>query len=109
MNFENYLKDCTQRFIYEKDINYKKCTIPWNDKIKTEIINLWKKNSEKQNIVELYTALQLLLQQVVESLVLFDRLYFLKEHNYETNILPIMNKSLSPRCYAIVSKKSINV
>ncbi|XP_011494904.1 PREDICTED: protein RRNAD1-like isoform X2 [Ceratosolen solmsi marchali] len=112
LDFENYLKNCTQRYVYEKKFYCNETFIshamPWNDEIKIDIISLWKNHAEKQKIVELYTALQSLLQQVIESLVLFDRLSFLKEYNYETNILSIMDKSLSPRCFAIVSTKKIH-
>ena len=79
--------------------------VPWSDHMKAEIINLWESNKDKQRSIELYTALQLLLQHIAESLILLDRLCFLQEENCEANILPIMNRSLSPRCYAMISKK----
>ena len=75
--------------------------------MKNEIINLWNIHLEKQETVELYTALQLLLQQVAESFVLFDRMYFLQEHHHEVNIIPVMSRSLSPRNCAMVSSKTV--
>lgn len=76
--------------------------------MKAEITALWDSNANQLENVELYTALQLLLQNAAESLVLFDRLCFLKEHGFETSIYSTMDRSLSPRCYALVSNKKQN-
>ncbi|XP_014215993.2 uncharacterized protein LOC106644828 [Copidosoma floridanum] len=108
IDFETYLKDCMQRYTFEKQ---KDCdvhmthSVPWDDRTKNSLIILWKNNLEKQESIEVYTGLQLLLQHAAESLVLFDRLHYLREHNFEADIVPTMNGSLSPRCYAIISNK----
>lgn len=106
-SFENYLEDSSNRYVLEKLTNHgeEACVISWNDKIKDDMKILWLKYTDKLKAVELFTALQLLLQQAAESLILSDRMYFLKENNCEAYLASIMNRSLSPRSCALISKK----
>lgn len=99
-NFASYLMDCTHRYTLHK--------AEWNEKIQNEITSLWLENELKSKEVELYTALQLLLQKPVESFVLMDRIQFLKEKNFETFVVQVTERSLSPRSYALISKKNPN-
>lgn len=69
------------------------------------IIELWENHCDKLKIVETYTGLQLMLQASAESFVLQDRLCWMEEQGLEAKIIPVMNKYLSPRAYAIVSQK----
>lgn len=46
-----------------------------------------------------------MLQAPAESLVLQDRLCWMEEEGLEAKIIPVMNKYISPRAYAIVSHK----
>lgn len=75
------------------------------DTHKRNIIELWKNHCDKFKIVEIYTGLQLMLKAPAESLVLQDRLCWMEEQGLEAKIVPVMNKYLSPRAYAIVSHK----
>ncbi|OXU19287.1 hypothetical protein TSAR_002749 [Trichomalopsis sarcophagae] len=106
--FDIYLQDCTQRYSYVKQIGDQEIGIPWDEKMKSAIMALWNINAKQQKNVELYTALQLILQNAAESLVLYDRLCFLKEHGFKTSMHSTMDRSLSPRCYALVSTKNLN-
>lgn len=107
LDFEKYLENFSNKYIFEKYTDYdeKATIIPWDDKIKKEIKVLWSQYADKQKTIELYTALQLLVQQAAESLILLDRVYFLKEKNCSAYLTSVMNKSLSPRCCAIVARK----
>lgn len=58
------------------------------------------------NIVEIYTGLQMMLQLPAESLILQDRLCWLREQGLEAVAISLMNNCLSPRSYAIVSCKN---
>ncbi|XP_076633206.1 methyltransferase-like protein 25B isoform X2 [Colletes latitarsis] len=69
------------------------------------IIELWKNHYNKLKVVEIYTALQLMLQSAAESLILQDWLCWMHERGLDATIIPVMNKQLSPRSYAIVSWK----
>lgn len=107
--FESYLNDCISRYKLEKVIKEKEnefiVNIPWSEEVKQEIILLWYSNNNLQNKLEMYTGLQLILQHPAESLVLTDRLNFLKEQSYDSEIIHVMERSLSPRSYALVSRK----
>ena len=69
------------------------------------ITELWGSHSDKLNTVEIYSGLQLLLQAPAESLVLQDRLCWMQEQGLEAKIVPVMNRQLSPRSCAVVSRK----
>ncbi|XP_023319192.1 protein RRNAD1-like [Trichogramma pretiosum] len=102
-DFESYLKDSMNRYSLHESESDK--VIPWTEEIEESIKRLWNEKSSSQKDVELYTGLQYLLQNAAESLVLVDRLFYLKENSVDSYLLPTMNRSLSPRCYAIVSTK----
>ena len=105
IDFESYLEDCTKRYSFVNTTDSDKL-VPWSDEIKDAIKTLWNTQKDKYENIEIYTALQSLLQNAAESLVLMDRLFYLKEQRLEAFIIPTMNRSLSPRCYAIVSNKN---
>lgn len=56
--------------------------------------------------VVVYYVLRLLLAPVWESLVLIDRLLYLREHGYAcSTLVPLFDPALSPRSYALVALK----
>lgn len=75
------------------------------DKLEKDIARVWKRQNKRLKAVEIYTGLQMMLQLPAESLVLQDRLCWLHEQGLEAVIVPVMNKRLSPRSHAIVSRK----
>lgn len=75
------------------------------DKLEKDITQLWEKQCKKLKTAEIYTGLQMMLQLPAESLVLQDRLCWLYEQGLEAAIVPVTNKRLSPRSYAIISHK----
>lgn len=75
------------------------------DELEKDITRVWEKQNKKLRAVEIYTGLQMMLQLPAESLVLQDRLCWLHEQGLEAVIVPVMNKRLSPRSHAIVSRK----
>lgn len=69
-------------------------------------MKVWEEQSKKLETVEIYSGLQMMLQLPAESLILQDRLLWLHEQDLEAIIVPVMNKCISPRSYAIISHKS---
>lgn len=69
------------------------------------ITQVWEEQSRRLKAVEIYTGLQMMLQLPAESFILQDRLCWLHEQGLEAAIVPVMNKCISPRSYAIVSHK----
>lgn len=69
------------------------------------ITRVWEEQSGRLEAVEIYTGLQMMLQLPAESLILQDRLCWLHEQGLEAVTVPVMNKCVSPRSYAIVSHK----
>lgn len=76
-----------------------------HDELERDIMQLWKEQNKRLRAIEIYTGLQMMLQLPAESLVLQDRLCWLHEQGFEAVTMPIMNKCLSPRSYAIISYK----
>lgn len=70
-------------------------------------MQVWEEQSKNLKTVEIYSGLQMMLQLPAESLILQDRLLWLHEQDLEAVIVPVMNKCISPRSYAIVSHKSV--
>ncbi|CAD6217346.1 GSCOCG00004796001-RA-CDS [Cotesia congregata] len=98
-NFETYLQDTLERYYFNGN------KMSDDEEFKSNIKNLWKFNESKLSIVEIYTGLQLLLQAPAESLVLYDRYYWLIEQNYSAEIIAVLSNIISPRCYATVAVK----
>ena len=101
-DFETYLKDSLVRYEFFRDDD-EPIEI---EKIRQEILTTWDKNGDKLRAAEIYTGLQLMLQSVAESFVLNDRRCWLLERNFETQIVSVTSRELSPRSHAIISKKN---
>ncbi|CAL7948465.1 unnamed protein product [Xylocopa violacea] len=107
LDFETYVNDSLNRYILQPQEKGKlQNDMQSNlDMHKKNIIELWRNHCHKLKIVEIYSGLQLMLQAPAESLILRDRLCWMKEQGLKTKIIPVMSKHLSPRAYAIVSQK----
>ncbi|XP_072748542.1 uncharacterized protein [Anoplolepis gracilipes] len=97
-NFQTYIKDSLLRYDLVPNTNVKLT--------EKEITQLWEEQSKRLEIVEIYSGLQMMLQLPAESLILQDRLSWLHEQDLQAVIIPVMNKCISPRSYAIVSYKN---
>ncbi|XP_012708126.2 protein RRNAD1 [Fundulus heteroclitus] len=60
---------------------------------------------EQQNKVVVYFTLSLLLAPVVETLVLLDRMIYLKENGLDSQLIPLFNPNFSPRNFVLVALK----
>ncbi|OAD55291.1 hypothetical protein WN48_04933, partial [Eufriesea mexicana] len=108
LDFKTYAKNSLNRYILQpqNEEKLKKQDLQFNlNTHEKNIIELWKIHCDKLKLVEIYSGLQLMLQAPAESLILQDRLCWLEEQGLGAKIIPVMNKRLSPRAYAIVSKK----
>ncbi|XP_014472505.1 PREDICTED: protein RRNAD1-like [Dinoponera quadriceps] len=106
MDFQTYVKDSLLRYDLapRTDISVTGDVIA-RDELEKDIVRVWEKQQKRMRAVEIYTGLQMILQLPAESLVLQDRLCWLHEQGLEAVIVPVMNKRLSPRSHAIVSRK----
>lgn len=103
LNFETYIKDSLNRYILQP---LKEQDIQTNLNIhEKNMVELWKSHCNKLKAVEIYSGLQLILQAPAESFILQDRLCWMEEQGFDTTIVPVMNRHLSPRSYAIISQK----
>ncbi|XP_077966992.1 methyltransferase-like protein 25B [Styela clava] len=57
--------------------------------------------------VVLYYGLCLMLAPIIESIILLDRAVYLFENGLDSSIPCIFNPELSPRCFALISTKSV--
>ncbi|XP_012064152.1 PREDICTED: methyltransferase-like protein 25 [Atta cephalotes] len=103
-NFQTYVKDSLLRYDLVSDTD-KKDNVITHEEMEKGITRLWEEQSTKLKTVEIYTGLQMMLQLPAESFILQDRLCWLHEQDLEAVIVPVMNKCISPRSYAIVSNK----
>ncbi|XP_060777925.1 protein RRNAD1 isoform X2 [Neoarius graeffei] len=60
---------------------------------------------EQQGRVVVYFSLALLLAPVVETLVLLDRMLFLQERGFQSQLIPLFDPRLSPRNLVLVAMK----
>ncbi|XP_076297443.1 methyltransferase-like protein 25B isoform X1 [Lasioglossum baleicum] len=108
-NFETYIRDSLNRYTLQprEETNEEQQDVRFSAELhEKNMIELWEMHRDKLKMVEIYTALQLILQASAESLLLQDRLCWMREHGLEATIIPVTNRQLSPRSYAIVSWKN---
>ncbi|KAM9783167.1 methyltransferase-like protein 25B [Neosynchiropus ocellatus] len=60
----------------------------------------------RQNRVVVFYTLCLLLSPVVETLVLLDRMLFLQEHGFQSQLVPLFDPGFSPRNLVLVAVKT---
>ena len=63
------------------------------------MLNDWK------NVLIFFT-LALMIAPVIESVILLDRVIFLLENNIQSELVSVFDPLVSPRCFAIVAKKT---
>ncbi|CAC5359330.1 unnamed protein product [Mytilus coruscus] len=56
--------------------------------------------------IEPFTALQVLMQPVLETLIYLDRQTWLEEHTYKTSVVSVFNDNISPRNLALIAVKN---
>ncbi|KAG8450024.1 hypothetical protein GDO86_016636 [Hymenochirus boettgeri] len=61
--------------------------------------------SQHQNVVVFFT-LSLLLAPLVETLILLDRMIFLHEHGFSSDLIPLFKPQFSPRNLVLVAAKA---
>lgn len=104
INFHAYLLDTMQRYTFNGE------NVSNNKDVMNEILRIWENHKEKLYDVEIFTALQLLLQAPAESLVLEDRRFSLIESsaygniNITAEIIPVFDAKISPRCQAMIAR-----
>ncbi|XP_014605010.1 PREDICTED: protein RRNAD1-like [Polistes canadensis] len=111
-SIENYVKDTLLRYTLEpinEIIPQREGKFNDHETIENEITELWKHHCQRLRQVEIYTGLQLILQAPAESMVLQDRLCWLREQGLNATIIPVMNNILSPRSNAIIAQKVNNI
>ncbi|XP_063700037.1 probable methyltransferase-like protein 25 [Culicoides brevitarsis] len=93
-NFEEYVNQSFDKFKQER---------PTKELIEEIEANF----NEKLVQLQLFYILRLFLAPITESLIILDRLLFLREKGIEKSfIVELFDKVVSPRCYGIVSLKS---
>ncbi|XP_021342817.1 methyltransferase-like protein 25 isoform X2 [Mizuhopecten yessoensis] len=70
-----------------------------------ELNGLFEKYKDKMKYIEPLTALQYLLQPVLEGLINTDRAQYLHDHDITAEIVPIFDEIISPRNLALISVK----
>ncbi|KAG5339082.1 MET25 protein, partial [Acromyrmex heyeri] len=103
-NFQTYVKDSLLRYDLVPDTD-KTDNVITHEEMEKAITRVWEEQSTRLKAVEIYTGLQMMLQLPAESFILQDRLCWLHEQGLEAVTVPVMNKCISPRSYAIVSNK----
>lgn len=107
-NFEAYILDATTNGFtlieHEPLINADKVKNPTFDL--EELMSLWRSTEMKLKRAGIFILLQNYLQPVIENLVLFDRVMYLKENGVENcRFKKILNEKTSPRCLALIASK----
>ncbi|EDV21370.1 uncharacterized protein TRIADDRAFT_60323 [Trichoplax adhaerens] len=99
MTFEDYTKIYLNRIQAVTDENYEKCFATCMQKYKEHELVI--------PYAEAITALQVLFQPLLESIVTIDRCLYLNELNIDCGIIPLFEEYISPRNLAIVGMKII--
>ncbi|XP_066596315.1 methyltransferase-like protein 25B [Prorops nasuta] len=105
LTIETYIRDSLSRYTFQH-IEQESSSVNSDTHFK-RLLHLWEEQKSKLKTAEIYTGLQLMLQGAAESLVLNDRFCWLNERNLLNSIVPVMNKSLSPRSHALISQRMI--
>lgn len=94
-NFKEYVEECLKKHNNLTEISTESI----------EMIENEYKNGQKY--LELFYLLRMTFAPILETLILLDRLLYLKENGYDRSYLvELFDAVISPRCYAIVAIKS---
>ncbi|CAG2054760.1 unnamed protein product [Timema podura] len=110
-NFKDFIQDALERYEFinkttrgssEQLIN----TVDISD-VRRKVAELWESHREMCRVAEILTALQMVLQPVIEHLIISDRAADLEDKVFglSCSLLRVMTEEISPRCLAMVTKK----
>ena len=71
-----------------------------------EVLEFFSEHEEKfkKKLVSFYQY-RVLFSLLIESIILTDRLLFLKEHKIDSSLVKLFDSNVSPRSYAVVAIK----
>lgn len=100
-NFEDYVDKAIESFglnVETEDNNHRQ-----------KLLNLYRRSEHLLPALATLLALQVVLQPVAESLILVDRMVWLKETGRidVAELTPIFDDRLSPRSFALVARKKL--
>ncbi|XP_078612110.1 methyltransferase-like protein 25B [Branchiostoma floridae x Branchiostoma japonicum] len=93
MDFQTYAEKALARLIYPTDTS-----VPVDAAEAAEMLACWKD-------VVVFHCLRLVLAPVVETLLLLDRMQYLREHRTNCQLVPLFNPRLSPRNFVLLATK----
>ena len=104
------LQNCVQVGKIKKHNNFQDYLQKCDDKLKIGLDQLWchvnyeQIYAKDEQFLKLFYLIRMNFAPVLETLILLDRLLYLKENNFEKSfILGLFDPVVSPRCYGIVS------
>ena len=74
--------------------------------IRGQVHKLYMKHQPDFGTLELVVGLQAFLQELLEYLVLFDRIFYLSENGLCSEMVRLFDPLVSPRCYALLCQKT---
>ncbi|KAF5301619.1 hypothetical protein FQA39_LY10666 [Lamprigera yunnana] len=69
------------------------------------MLEKWKVYEKNCYVVEILTSFQTAIQSICESVILLDRIQYLREKGINSNIYKVIDDRISPRCHALVANK----
>lgn len=95
-NFIDYLRTCTSK----TELNF--------DSISDEELLTFEKSFEEQRLkIKLFYLLRMTFAPAIETLILLDRLLFLRENKMSNSFLvKLFDPIVSPRCFAVIAVKT---
>ena len=81
--------------------------LPFDVKLyRNDLIHLYFEKEKEFQMINIFHALKLTLQRIIESLIVLDRKLFLMENQiFDIEILPIFDENISPRNIALIAKR----
>lgn len=68
----------------------------------------YEKHTKHIPLIEPFTGLQVCIQQVIETIILYDEVIYLRENGLEAELVPVFDLHVSPRGVAIITKRKKN-
>uniref|UniRef100_A0A034VQK5 Methyltransferase-like protein 25 n=1 Tax=Bactrocera dorsalis TaxID=27457 RepID=A0A034VQK5_BACDO len=97
-NFNEYVALCCKKFASQN------CNLHWDA---TVLDSVQKQYAADAHYMHLYYLLRMCFAQVIESLILLDRLLYLKELGYaESYLVAVFDAVISPRRFGIIALKN---
>lgn len=93
-NFPDYIQKCAKRIDIELDLN------------ENDLNLLYGKYNYDRQLLNLFYLIRMTLAPIIETIIILDRLLYLKENSIEKSfIVKLFDSVVSPRCYGIVAMK----